>query len=271
MSARDLVRRELARSRVANPHELVPKLLMRIDQSDRDALIVGGLTALVMEEIHFGRMEAMETPIPVATENRLRSMTQDGIEAAPYAQQVEVFKRIEHEATLALQRVMRRHPLGPWVKATKGVGEKQGARLIAAIGDITYNHAVGRPRRGPAELWAYCGYHCLPAWDQFSSVAQKPGVPGGKTVAAKRQKGVRANWNATAKMRAFLVAESCVKCMDSPYRVVYDKARASWADRDVKDGHKHNHALRLVAKTVLKDLFLAARAAEGLSGRSAAQ
>jgi hypothetical protein len=141
------------------------------------------------------------------------------------------------------------------VKATKGVGEKQGARLLAAIGDVTYNHLADRPRRGPAELWAYCGYHCLAV--QRSSDTRKN--PGGETIAARRKKGERSNWNATAKMRAFLIAESCIKCMDSPYRAVYDKARASWVDRDVKDGHKHNHALRLVAKAVLRDLFLAAR------------
>lgn len=198
--------------------------------------------------------------VRIATENRLRSMGEAGVDAKPYEQQVVAFQRIEHEAILALQRAMRRHPLGPWVKATKGVGEKQGARLIAAIGDITYNHLAGRPRRGPAELWAYCGYHCLPV-DQTSCDAHGSDVHG-QTVAVKRRKGVKSNWNATAKMRAFLIAESCIKQTDSPYRAVYDKARASWADRDVKDGHKHNHALRLVAKAVLKDLFLAARAAD---------
>lgn len=175
--------------------------------------------------------------VRIATENRLRAMDEAGVEASIYEDQVIAFVKLEREATLALQRVVRRHLLGPWIKATKGIGEKQGARLLAAIGDVSYNHAEDRVRRGPAELWAYCGF-----------------VPG-----QKRQKGVKSNWNATAKMRAFLIAESCIKQMDSPYRAVYDRARKSWADRDVKDGHKHNHALRLVAKAVLKDLFLQAR------------
>lgn len=175
--------------------------------------------------------------IRIATENRLRSMLADGNDATPYAGLLARLEQLEHEATLALRRVMRQHPLGAWVKQSKGVGEKQGARLIAAIGTVAYNHAEDRPRRGPAELWAYCGY-----------------APG-----QKRKKGVKANWNATAKMRANRVAESCIKQMGSPYRVIYDKARASWADRDVKDGHKHNHALRVTAKEILKDLFLEAR------------
>lgn len=45
-----------------------------------------------------------------------------------------------------------------------------------------------------------------------------------------------------------------------PFRAVYDEARANWADRDTTDLHKHNHALRCVAKAILKDLWCEARA-----------
>ncbi len=186
--------------------------------------------------------------VRIATENRVRAISEDGPAPATYIDQVDAFKRIEHEATLELQRAMRVHPLGAWVKRSKGVGEKQAARLLAAIGDPYIRPAMydeegnvsepERPRRGPAELWALCGF-----------------VPG-----QKRTAGVKSNWNPTAKMRAFLIAESCVKCLDSPYRATYDAARASWADRDVKDGHKHNHALRLTAKAILRDLYIEARA-----------
>jgi hypothetical protein len=177
--------------------------------------------------------------IRIATENRLRSMKEAEIDAEFYEKQTQAFQKLEHEAVLALQRVMKKHPLGKWIEETKGVGLKQGARLIAAIGDITYNHLDDRPRRGPAELWAYCGYHVLPDGH-----------------AAKRKKGVKSNWNPTAKMRAFLIAESCIKQKESPYRKVYDKARKSWEKRDISDGHKHNHALRVTAKEILKDIFL---------------
>lgn len=151
---------------------------------------------------------------------------------------VEMWEQAEHQAILDLQRAMRAHPLGKWVKGTVGLGEKQAARLIAAIGDPLWNHAEDRPRRGPAELWAYCGY-----------------APG-----QKRTKGVRDNWNGEAKMRARLCAESCIKHRHSPYREVYDDARASWEDKETSDLHKHNHALRRVAKAILKDLWRAARA-----------
>ncbi len=178
----------------------------------------------------------------------------------------------EKLATKELARALRRHPLGQWVKATCGVGEKQGARLIAAIGDpyikparIVEGEVVEdpRPRRGPAERWAYCGY--------------KPGQ--------RRTRGERSNWNAEAKMRARLVAESCMKATSSPYRAVYDAARAKHvaavhdspcpqcgpagrparAGSPLSLGHQHARALREVAKAVLRDLFVAARDARQAS------
>lgn len=197
----------------------------------QDALL--GLAAETLTDIERVR---------IATENRLRAMRDDhGVSGTPEYKRAEAIlgalAAAEHQATLDLGRQIRQHPLGPWVAATVGIGPKQGARLIAAIGDPYWNTLEDRPRRGPAELWAFCGY--------------KPGQ--------KRQKGVRSNWNPDAKMRAHLCAESCIKQAHSPYRPVYDAARASWADRDVSDGHKHNHALRCVAKRILRDLYVAAK------------
>lgn len=187
--------------------------------------------------------------VRIANENRLRSLRDvKGMGGTTAEARLESLTgglaELEHGATLELQRAMRAHPLGAWVKGQVGIGLKQGARLIASIGDPAWNYAEDRPRRGPAELWAYCGY-----------------APG-----QKRQKGVRSNWNAQAKMRAYLIAESCIKHSHSPYRKVYDAARASWAERDTSDGHKHNHALRRVAKEILKDLWREARRLRSSSG-----
>jgi hypothetical protein len=179
----------------------------------------------------------------IATENRVRAAEQTkGLAGTPALESltalVDATKALEHQATLDVQRTMRAHPLGGFATRTVGVGHKQLARLLATVGDPAWNAAEVRPRRGPAELWAYCGY-----------------VPG-----QRRRKGVKSNWNSEAKMRAYLIAESCVKQRSSPYRPVYDAARANWADHDVADGHKHAHALRLVAKAVLRDLWKEARA-----------
>jgi len=147
-------------------------------------------------------------------------------------------ERIEHDAVLSLQGKLRKHPLAPWVQAQRGVGQKQAARLLAAIGDPYINSAKGQPRTVSA-LWAYCGLHVLPAGhcepdtqvvraggDQHRDTdQQRRGAHAGAVgVAAKRRKGERANWSTNAKTRAYLVAESCMK-QRSP---------------DCRDGHTTN-------------------------------
>lgn len=285
--------------------------------------------------------------VRIANENRLRQLTRTGEDAdgeergfgldeshpdvARLAAMVETLAKVEHDATLNLQRKLRKHPLGPWAKAQRGIGEKQGARLLAAIGDpyirpesINEDGSI-RWKEGPrtvSALWAYCGLHVLPAGQSTTEahVAHAGGDQlGGDLgpdsadtqstragVAAKRRKGVRSNWSGNAKMRSYLVAESCMKQLDaacrdgqtghvarvgaavpaqddagqggqtasdsrrtvaapvcacSPYRVVYDTRRAHTAvsHPEWTDGHSHNDALRIAAKTILRDLWRAAR------------
>jgi hypothetical protein len=253
--------------------------------------------------------------VRIANENRLRQLTRTGLDAdglergfgldgshpdvARLAALVGMLAEAEHKATLNLQRVMRKHPLGPWVKATTGIGEKQGARLIAAIGDPYWNTLHNRPRT-VSELWAYTGYHVIktPASGHRPGDTHPAAAAGGELsgsdpgqgtadihgadagVAPKRQRGQRANWSATAKMRAYLAAESCMKHRGSPYRAVYDAARVKYAEAvhdsecarcgprnapakpgsPLSEGHKNARALRAVAKEILRDLWREARA-----------
>lgn len=164
---------------------------------------------------------------------------------------VDALKEQEKHATKILERAMKEHALGPWVKSRKGIGLKQGARLIAAVGDPYWNNLHDRPR-SVQEFWSYCGYGVAPEGS-----------------AVRRKKGVKSNWNANAKMRAFLIAESCLKQKGSPYELVY---RARRAHTDVTHpewsaGNSHNDALRIAAKAILKDMWIAAKdiyeAAEG--------
>lgn len=202
---------------------------------------------------------------------------------------VEALGKLEHQATLNLQRAVRKHPLGPWMKATVGVGEKQGARLLAAIGDPYWNTLYDRPRT-VSELWAYCGLHVHPA-AQLRVEAQRLRGGGGKQgdpgqaeadthavtagVAPTRARGQRANWSTVAKTRAYLIAESCIKQVHSPYRAVYDDGRSKYADAvhpepcrrcgpagkpaekgsPLSAGHQHARAMRLAMKEILKDLW----------------
>jgi hypothetical protein len=174
-----------------------------------------------------------------------KGIPEDHPAAVSLAVHITAVEELEHQAELELKRAWRKHPVAAWAKDQVGLGERQMARLLAAVGDPCWNTRDDRPRRGPYELFAYCGY----APDQ------------------KRRKGVQSNWNAAAKMRAFLVAESCVKQKASPYRKVYDTRRAHTAEThpDWTPGHSHNDALRVAAKAVLKDLFFAHRQAKRLT------
>lgn len=277
--------------------------------------------------------------VRIANENRYRQLTRTGPDAdgeergfgldqshpdvARLAALVAMLTAAEHQAELNLARRMRAHPLGPWVKATAGIGEKQGARLLAAIGDpyirpeLTRADGATEPSRPRlvSELWAFCGYHVIrtPVSGQimpdthgvsaadgsasgqggFGTQNQSAGNGTGQAVtgthvrfagvAARRKRGEHANWSATAKMRAHLIAVSCMKNLGSPYRPVYDTARAKHAGAvhqvpcprcgpagkpaepgsPLSDGHKHARALRAVAKEILRDLWREARRIHG--------
>lgn len=207
--------------------------------------------------------------VRIANQNRLRQLTRteedsDGEErgfgltldhpdVARLAAMVDALAKAEHQAELNLNRLMRAHPLGPWIRQARGVGEKQGARLLAAIGDPYWNDLHDRPRQ-VSELWSYCGY--------------------GDAAKQVRRKGQQVNWSPDAKMRAHLVAVSIVKA-GGPYREVYDRAREKHVDAThaapcvrcgpsghpaqpgspISAGHQHARGLRAVAKEVLRDLW----------------
>lgn len=248
--------------------------------------------------------------IRISTENRVRQLTRKEVDSdgetrglgldarSPDVARamgiLDQLRATEHDAELQLKRRLRLHPLYGWVKREKGVGEKQAARLIAAIGDPYWNDLEQRPRT-VSELWAWCGYAVikLPAsqlnLDAQSALAGGSTLPGGHMhsdshalrapgIAQHRRKGQRANWSATAKMRAYLVATSCVKAKGR-YRDVYDHGRTKYADAvhttpcvrcgpaghpapvgsPLSAGHQHARALRLVSKEILKDLWTEAK------------
>lgn len=166
---------------------------------------------------------------------------------------------LERQAIRRLEAMMKLHPLGDWQRRTRGVGAKQLGRLLGATGDPYVSRKTGQPRESVRQLWAYCGLHTTKNED-------------GSCSAARRRRGERANWSNSAKMRAYLIAVSCLKqragtcanvlthldgCKCSPYRVVYDERRREVAlsGRGWTDGHAHNDALRMAAKAILNDLY----------------
>lgn len=212
----------------------------------------------------------------IAAENRLRQLTrseadkdeeirgfgltEDHPSVARIADLVEGLRDLEADAIKHLEKAMKAHPLGPWIQAQKGIGLKQGARLLGSIGDPYWNDLHDRPRI-VSELWAYCGYSVVDSHAQ------------------RRTKGEKSNWNAEARMRVRLVSESCIKQRTGSYRRIYDEGRALYDEAKhpvecpqcgpkgkpalpgslLSLGHQHARALRLVSKEILKDLWIESR------------
>lgn len=225
----------------------------------------------------------------IGAENRLRSFEQGmadqsdrGLDTLRVT--VDGLVAVEKRTINALEDLLQATPFWDWTNDTRGLGTKTVSRLIGAIGDPYMRPQIvdvdtgeiledSRPRRGPAELWAYCGYHVIDG--------QRP----------RRKRGVQANWNSEAKMRAFLCAEGCVKSGGSKYREVYEDAREVAATKvhghqcqnskrppaksngcgtqanpewgapgsPWRPGHQDAYAKGIVAKEILKDLWLMGR------------
>lgn len=213
----------------------------------------------------------------IANENRLRMLTrtepdEDGEmrglgmderdpNVARTAALVEMLAKAEHQAVLNLNKILREHSLGPWIKAQKGVGEKTGARLLAVVGDPYVNLQTGEVRT-VSQLWAYCGH----------------GDPTRRKHKGMTQDDLFRLGNPVAKKRTWLIATSCLKAQ-GPYADVYYARKTATEGREHgaecvrcgpsghpaqpgspwSDAHRHADALRIVGKEFLRDLWLEAK------------
>ena len=224
--------------------------------------------------------------VKIANQNRLRTLTAqdeyghgmsvDHPDVKRLAALVKALEDAEHQATLNLARVMRHHPLGEWVKNSKGVGEKQAARLLASIGDPYWNDLHSRPRR-LRELYAFCGMNVVGTSAHSSGDSQSWTGAG---AAPTKQRGERVTWNPDARMRLWLIASKTVMVgHGGPYRAIYDEGRLKYADAvhaeeckrcgpkgkpaqpdsPLSAAHQHARAIRLIAKAILRDLWTAAK------------
>jgi hypothetical protein len=232
----------------------------------------------VVRNANANRLRALTAPIDqVDKDGKSRGMglTLAHPDVVRLAALVKLLEDGYHDAELNLKRVMRHHPLGPWVKAQKGIGEKQAARLLASIRDPYWNDLHDRPRT-VRELYRFCGMDVVGTSAQ-DSVGSHTALGAG--VAPTKQRGERVHWSPDARMRLWLVAESCIKQMESPYRAVYDAGRAKYAEavhqQDCKRcgpkghpapagsplsaGHQHARSQRLMMKAILKDLWTEAK------------
>lgn len=203
-------------------------------------------------------------------------LASDRIEVQKMQATFDILADAEHQAELELRRALRQNPLGPWVKRTVGIGEKQAARFLGAAGDLA-------SRSKFASLNAYCGLGLIEVSSGSDTNHHGCASTGNSTsvrVAPRRQRGIKDNWNGVARSRAILMAMSCIKQAHSPYRLIYERARAKNADRvhewpctqctprgkppapigsPLRASHQHARALREVARHIVKDMWKESR------------
>jgi hypothetical protein len=221
----------------------------------------------------------------LALENQLGALERGGV-AGPALerrkQMASEWRRWKDALGRQVAGAVGKSPLGWWCDLDEnlGVGRLQLGRLVLACGgDPTWNYAEGRPRRGPNEVWAYLGLHV---------------VDGARP---RRRRGVQCNWNTAGKTAAIQIAESCCRTLGSHWREDVYLVRKAAAEGKVharqcqntvrpgptgpkgsngcgtrecpelgapgspwRAGHKHQHALSVTAKEILKHLWIAVHA-----------
>lgn len=201
-----------------------------------------------------------------------------GVEPIIYEAYTDSLKRAEHECLLAMRRCYRRvvpEPIQSWQKAMTGIGIDRLAKILGHLGHpvwATPHHWEGTGsnrvlitdppfERSIGQLWQYCG-HGAPARKRKGMSADDLAAMGSPVLKSLL-------WNA---------ATECMKCRNSPFRLVYEEARQNVADKvhtvecvrcgpsgkpaqpgdPWSAGHQHAHALRIVGKEILRDLWLVA-------------
>lgn len=149
------------------------------------------------------------------------------------------FQELEEEAEKDIKRLAGEYPIIEQMVHVRGVGKLLAAKLVALI-DISKAPTI-------SALWRYCGLAVI------DGQRERP------------TKGVKLSYNARAKTTMYLIAGSMLKT-GSPYREIYDEARAYYAVNrtDWTAGHQHLAALRKMEKVFLSHLWLRWRELEGL-------
>lgn len=219
---------------------------------------------LIHEQMRvYARQHADIQELRLATANRIRAMEAVGLGGSDELDaQAVMFDSMEHALDLALGRLVKHHPLYPWVQQAKGISPRTFALLFGITDDLYRFDTV-------AKLWAYLGLH----------------VVNGES--PRRKKGQKSNWNTDGRTRAYLIAEAIVKVGGGgKYRAAYDRKKGKYLTRErfgesgcpmgqvhrnkaggvlqcVKQGeagetsaHLHAAAMRYAVKELLKDMWV---------------
>lgn len=163
---------------------------------------------------------------------QIGALKRDGVPEIALTGSIEAEKAIKKDVNRWKHRIARDwrdDPVVAWAQGVHGLGD--AITLVLGIAPPLEAFAT------VSKLWKYAGF-----------------APGQK---AKR--GEKLNFSPLFK--AFMtvrIADPCIKHRACPYRRDYDTRRALTVltHPDWTDGHSHNDARRIVAKAILRDLWL---------------
>jgi hypothetical protein len=219
----------------------------------------------------------------IAVANLIRPSADGGnIDEVWFAGHLARLEVVEHEAGLMLRRCYRRvvpAELRELQRSNRGIGEHLFARLLGHLGDPFiatphYWEGAGSARtlmalpsrtRTVGQLWQFAGH----------------GAPS-RRIRGMTAEEAMAHGNPIIKMLVHLNAEACMKQPNgNRYRDIYvasklatdgrahttdcvrcgPSGRPSPAGSPWSDAHRHAHALRIVGKELLRDMWLVRRSA----------
>lgn len=158
---------------------------------------------------------------------------------------IEPCVKARHEIELEMKRIVRSLPIFQWAKGVKGLGELGLAVILAEAGDLS-----GYPKKG--HLWKRLG---LAPYEgkAYSTWRAKGGLTADEWVDAGYSPRRRAEIYAVISEPLF--RQQTVA--NGPYRAIYDRRRehTAAAHPDWTKMHSHMDALRIMTKSLLRDLW----------------
>ncbi len=197
----------------------------------------------------------------VAFHNRVSAVERGADQMAPeqlelVARWEKIFLQLQKDASKDIAAVVQDLPIVERMTHVRGIGPGIAAKVVSLI-DISRADTV-------SALWRFAGY----------------GVVEGER--EKPTRGVKLHYSARLKTTCYLVG-SCLLRSKSPYKKIYDDAREYYADavhtkdcppchakagEPLKDGHKHQRAMRKMIKFWLAHLWEVWRELEGYPVRN---
>lgn len=211
----------------------------------------------------------------IASRNRAERGGVDPTIYQAYTEALEQAERVCGKHMRACYKRVVPKSIVDWQKNTHGLGDHLMARILGQLGHprhATPHHweGTGSKRtlvadepyeRTVSQLWQYCG-HGRPERKRKGMTASELAAMGSPDL----------------KMLVHLAAECCMKQKASPYRLVYEQQRTLGISKlhtvecvrcgpsgkpaqpgtPWSAGHQHAHALRVVGKEILRDLWVIA-------------